>query len=144
RTLARRGPLAGIVVDYLQLMSGARGDRRPRHEQVAEWSRQLKILAKEMSCPVIALSQLNRESEARNDRRPMMSDLRESGAVEQDSDVILLLHVDEDNDPSRMTVLVAKNRQGQTGVVELTRRGEHARLDPYRWTPTHAIERTAS
>lgn len=140
RTLARRGKVAGIVVDYLQLMTPARGDRRPRHEQVAEWSRQLKILAKEMECPVIALSQLNRESEARQDRRPLMSDLRESGAVEQDSDVILLLHVDEDEDPSVMHVLVAKNRQGQTGALRLNRRGDVARLDPYKWRPSMAAD----
>lgn len=140
RTLARRGPLVGIVVDYLQLMSPARGDRRPRHEQVAEWSRQLKILAKEMSCPVIALSQLNRESEGRTDRRPMLSDLRESGAVEQDADVVLLLHVDEDKDPSALDAIVAKNRQGQTGVVQLTRRGDIARLDAREWRPSAVAE----
>lgn len=136
RTLARRGPLAGIVVDYLQLMSAGRGDRRPRHELVAEWSRQLKLLAKEMHVPVFAISQLNRESEGRTDKRPTMADLRESGAIEQDADVICLLHVDDDADPSLMHVLVAKNRQGQTGVLQLTRRGELARLDPQKWRPS--------
>ncbi len=135
RTLARRGSLAAVVVDYLQLMSGARGDRRPRHEQVAEWSRQLKLLAKELDVPVIVASQLNRQVEGRSDRRPSMADLRESGAIEQDADVILLLHVDEDADPSEMHVLVAKNRQGQTGDFRLQRRGEVARLDPWQWRP---------
>lgn len=134
RSLARRGPLAGIVVDYLQLMTAARGDRRPRHEQVAEWSRQLKLLAKEMSVPVLALSQLNRQSEGRTDKRPTMADLRESGALEQDSDVILLLHVEED-DPSTLHVQVAKNRQGSAGAFTLERRGEVARLDPWKWRP---------
>lgn len=136
RTLARRGPVAAIVVDYLQLMSGARGDRRPRHEQVGEWSRQLKILAKELSVPVIALSQLNRQVEGRTDKRPTMADLRESGSLEQDADVILLLHVDEDADPSTMHVLVAKNRQGATGPIKLERRGDVARLEPYKWRPS--------
>ena len=141
RTLARRGPLAGVVVDYLQLMSGAHGDRRPRHEQVAEWSRMLKLLAKELQVPVIALSQLNRASEARSDRRPTMADLRESGAIEQDADVILLLHVDEEADATLMDVQVAKNRQGQTGALKLLRRGHVARLDNYEWRadlPDHA------
>lgn len=135
RTLARRGTLTGIVVDYLQLMESGRGDRRPRHEQVAEWSRQLKILAKDMSVPVIAMSQLNRQLEGRTDKRPTMSDLRESGSLEQDADVILLLHVDEDADPSTMHVAVAKNRQGSTGVFKLERKGEVARLDPHQWHP---------
>lgn len=138
RTLARRGTLSAIVVDYLQLMSGARGDRRPRHEQVGEWSRQLKILAKEMNVPVIALSQLNRQVEGRNDKRPTMADLRESGSLEQDADVIILLHVDEDKDPSHMQVLIAKNRQGQVGTLDLKRKGDIARLDPFEWRP-HAI-----
>jgi len=128
RTVSRRGHLAGVVVDYLQLMSTPRGDKRPRHEVVAEMSRALKVLAKDLEVPVIALSQLNRASEARSDRRPTLADLRESGALEQDSDVVLLLHVEE-NDPSTMHVAVAKNRQGATGAVQLTRRGHYARVD---------------
>ncbi|MBK5248125.1 MAG: AAA family ATPase [Actinomycetales bacterium] len=138
RTLARRGPLVGIAVDYLQLMAGERGERRPRHEQVADWSRSLKILAKEMNVPVIAVSQLNRQVEGRQDKRPTMSDLRESGSLEQDADVVLLLHVDEENDPSTMHVLVAKNRQGSTGTLKLTRKGEIARLDAPSWAPSRA------
>lgn len=137
RTLVRRGALAGIVVDYLQLMSAGRGDRRPRHEQVADWSRSLKVLAKELGVPVFALSQLNRQVEGRTDKRPTMSDLRESGGLEQDADVILLLHVEED-DPATMHMLVAKNRQGMTGVLKLERRGELARLDNYQWRPSQA------
>ncbi|MFC8732160.1 replicative DNA helicase [Luteimicrobium sp. NPDC057192] len=134
RTLTRRGPLAAIIVDYLQLMTTGRGDKRPRHEVVAEMSRDLKILAKDLNVPIIALSQLNRASEARTDRRPTMADLRESGSLEQDSDVVLLLHVEE-NDPTEMQVAVAKNRQGATGALQLTRRGHYARLDNATWTP---------
>lgn len=140
RTLARRGPVGGIVVDYLQLMTESRSDRRPRHEQVADWSRSLKILAKELGVPVIALSQLNRQSEARQDKRPTMADLRESGAIEQDADVILLLHVDDsDQGAETMQVLVAKNRQGSTGVAELRRNGQVARLDKHQWSPTRSV-----
>jgi len=137
RTMARRGPLAGVVVDYLQLMGGgaAKGDRRARHEVVGEISRALKILAKELECPVVALSQLNRGVEGRQDKRPTMSDLRESGSLEQDADVVLLLHVDEEEDPTSMAVAVAKNRQGQTGPLRLARQGEYARLANYAWTP---------
>lgn len=135
RTLRRRGPVAGIVVDYLQLMVASRGDRRPRHEQVADWSRSLKILAKDLHVPVIALSQLNRASEQRTDKKPTMADLRESGSLEQDADVILLLHVEEEN-PVDMTVLVAKNRQGAPGIFKLERRGDIARLDPPQWRPS--------
>lgn len=138
RTLARRGDLAGIVVDYLQLMSASHGDRRQRWELVGEWSRQLKILAKELAIPVIVLSQLNREVAGRADKRPTMTDLKESGSIEQDADVILLLHVDEEKDPSVMDVGIAKNRHGRTGRITLERRGDIARLDPQRWTPGKA------
>src|SRR5690606_13848878 len=115
------------------------GDRRPRHELVAEWSRQLKLLAKEMHVPVFAISQMNRESEGRTDKRPTMAYLRELGAIEQDADVICLLHVDDETDPTVMHVLVAKNRQGQPGVLQLTRRGELARLDPQKWRPSGVV-----
>jgi replicative DNA helicase len=137
RTLARRGPLAGIVVDYLQLMgSGAvKGDRRARHEIVGEISRSLKILAKELNVPVIALSQLKRPDSSRADKNPTMSDLRESGSLEQDADVVLLLHVDEETDPTKMLVAAAKNRQGRTGWFPLGRQGEYARLVDAKWTP---------
>jgi len=127
RSVARRGHLAGIVVDYLQLMSTPRGDKRPRHEVIGEISRGLKILAKELDVPIIALSQLNRAS-TQGDRRPTMADLPESGSLEQDSDVVLLLHVEED-DPSTMHVGVPKNRQGATGAFELVRNGHYARLN---------------
>lgn len=142
RTLSRRGPLSAVIVDYLQLMSTPRGDRRPRHEVVADFSRSLKILAKELNVPVIALSQLNRASEGRGDRRPVLADLRESGAVEQDADVVILLHApDEDSDD--LDLIVAKNRHGIAGKVSLTRRGEYARVEPRRWVPTRTYEASA-
>lgn len=137
RTLARRGPLAGVIVDYLQLMASPRGDRRPRHEVVGDMSRSLKILAKELHVPVVALSQLNRGPEGRTDKRPTMGDLRESGSLEQDADVVILLHVEE-SDPSEMLVSVQKNRQGPPGALRLVRRGHVQRLDSKAWRPTDA------
>jgi replicative DNA helicase len=135
RTLSRRGPLAGIVVDFLQLMTPARGDRRPRHEQVGDWSRSMKLLAKDFDIPVIVLSQLNRAVTERADARPMMSDLKASGDIEQDADVILLLHTTDEH-PEDLHVLVAKNRQGQRGPVQLVRRGHVARVDSAGWSPS--------
>lgn len=143
RTITRRGRLAGVVVDYLQLLSNPRGDRRNRHEIVADYSRSLKILAKELDCPVIALSQLNRASEGRQDKRPILADLRESGAVEQDADVVILLHTPEpkpgdDLHNPDLDLLVAKNRHGVMGTVQLTRNGALATAEPRRWTPHRA------
>jgi len=137
RTLARKGPLAGVVLDYIQLVNTTRGDKRSRQEQIADWSRQLKLLSMELQVPVVVASQLNRNLEARSDRKPTMADLRESGALEQDADVILLLHVDDDTPasplgdaaPIPMDVNVAKNRYGSTGHVTLMRDGALARLD---------------
>lgn len=120
RSTHRRYRLAGVVVDYLQLMSPARGDKRPRHEFVADVSRQLKLLAMEMHVPVIALSQLNRASEQRLDKMPQLSDLRESGAVEQDADVVILLHREIMGDArNELSLLVAKNRHGRTDTARL-------------------------
>lgn len=121
RSVNRVMPLSGIVVDYLQLMSSK--DNRPRHEIVAEMSRQLKILARDLDVPVIALSQLNRNSEQRNDKRPSLADLRESGAIEQDSDVVILLHQEDEV----ILLDVAKNRQGPPSLVRLKWQGEFAR-----------------
>lgn len=132
RSVNRRKPLAGIVVDYLQLMSQPVGDKRPRHEFVADMSRQLKIMAMDMQVPVIALSQLNRASESRNDKMPMLSDLRESGAVEQDADVVILLHREIMGDlRNDLSMLVAKNRHGATGLAQLQFWGQYSKaLDP--------------
>lgn len=132
RTVARTGTLGAIIVDYVQLMSPAPGDRRPRQEVVAEFSRDLKILAKELHVPVLALAQLNRES-ARGGN-PVIADLRETGALEQDADVVLLLHIDNE-DESELHVGVGKNRHGPTGALKLVRRGHLARLDNLAWQP---------
>ncbi len=111
-----------IIVDYLQLMSGhLRADNR--QQEVAEISRSLKLLAKELDIPVIAVSQLNRNPETRADKRPLLSDLRESGSIEQDSDVVMFIHREDSDDPSvkgRADIIVAKHRNGPTAQVPLT------------------------
>ena len=143
RTVARRAgaPLGAVIVDYLQLLASDRGRRAEnRQTEVAAWSRRLKVAARELACPVIVLSQLNRTSEARADRRPTMGDLRESGAIEQDADVVILLHVDED-DPNALLVSVAKNRHGPTGALTLNRDGAHARITSRAWSPTGGVDR---
>jgi len=147
RARARRinrqcGKLGLVMVDYLQLMSAA-SEGENRATEISEISRSLKALAKELGCPVVALSQLNRALETRNDKRPMMSDLRESGAIEQDADVILFIYRDEVYYPEKpeskgtAEVIIGKQRNGPIGKVDLTFLGEHTRFedrarDPYR------------
>lgn len=131
KTLQRGGGLSLLVVDYLQLMQTGRADNR--QQQVAELSRGLKLLAKELSIPVLLLSQLNRASAQRSDKKPALSDLRESGAVEQDADTVLLLHRDElyepeSQRPGQLDVIVAKNRHGTTREVPVGWQGEYARV----------------
>jgi replicative DNA helicase len=120
RSVSRRQPLAAVFVDYLQLMSQPAGYRGERHQFIADSSRQLKLLAMEMDIPVVALSQLNRGSESRADRVPQMSDLRESGAVEQDADVVTLMHREILGDNQMdLSLIVAKNRHGTTDTANL-------------------------
>ena len=112
-----------IMIDYLQLMEGE-GKNENRQQEIAKISRSLKILAKELDCPVVALSQLSRSPELRKDHRPILSDLRESGSIEQDADIVMFLYRDEyyheDSEKKNIgEVIVAKNRHGETGNVEL-------------------------
>src|SRR5262249_27982928 len=114
-----------VVVDYIQLIEPESNDNREsRQEQIAKISRRLKALARELDVPVLALSQLNRAVETREDRRPRMADLRESGAIEQDADIVLLLHrpeyYDPNDQPGIAELIVAKNRNGRTDSAKLT------------------------
>ena len=128
RAKARRlksqvGPLGMIVIDYLQLMTG-RSNAENRQVEVSELSRGLKILARELETPVVALSQLSRNLEMRADKRPMLADLRESGSIEQDSDVVMFIFREEVYDPKpenagQAEIIVAKHRSGPTGIVQL-------------------------
>jgi replicative DNA helicase len=120
RRLKQRHDLKLVVIDYLQLMtSGKRVENR--QQEVSEFSRQLKLLAKELNVPVIAISQLNRSPEQRADKRPQLSDLRESGSIEQDADVVILLHRDDlydsQNRSGEADLIVAKHRNGPTKVI---------------------------
>ena len=112
-----------VVIDYLQLIQGS-GNTKSREQEIAEISRSLKILAKEINVPVIALSQLSRAPEARPDHRPMLQDLRESGSIEQDADIVMFLYRDDYYNPETEAkniaeVIIAKHRAGPTGTVEL-------------------------
>ena len=121
-----------IMIDYLQLMSGS-GKTQSREQEISEISRGLKALAREMSAPVIALSQLSRACESRADHRPMLSDLRESGAIEQDADVVMFLYRDEYYHPeselkNQAELIIAKQRNGPTGTVNLVWIGQYTKF----------------
>lgn len=136
RRLAKEhGQLGLIVVDYLQLMQ-VPGNSENRTAEISEISRSLKALAKELKVPVIALSQLNRGLEQRSDKRPIMSDLRESGAIEQDADLIVFIYRDEvynETSPDKGTaeIIIAKQRNGPIGKVRLTFLGEYTRFENF-------------
>lgn len=129
-----------VVIDYLQLIQGSNKRGGSREQEISEISRSLKILAKELDVPVIALSQLSRAAEQRPDHRPMLSDLRESGAIEQDADIVMFLYRDdyynEDSEKKNIAeVILAKHRAGSTGTVELLWLGNYtkfANIDKYR------------
>jgi replicative DNA helicase len=132
RRLKQRHDLRLVVVDYLQLMSS--GKRvESRQQEVSEFSRSLKLLAKELDVPVVAISQLNRGPEQRTDKRPMMSDLRESGAIEQDADMVILLHREDQYERESPRVgeadlIVAKHRNGPTSTVTVAFQGHYSRF----------------
>jgi len=134
RRLKQRHGLGLVVVDYLQLMQPSKRFEN-RQQEVSEISRSLKLLAKELAVPVIAISQLSRQTESRSDRRPMLSDLRESGALEQDSDVVLFIYRDELYDPEsprkgEADLILAKHRNGPTDTVTVTFQGQYSRFAP--------------
>jgi replicative DNA helicase len=134
RRLKQRHGLGLVVVDYLQLMQPTRRFEN-RQQEVSDISRSMKLLAKELEVPVIAISQLSRQTESRSDRRPMLSDLRESGALEQDSDVVLFIYRDELYDPEsprkgEADLILAKHRNGPTDTVTVTFQGQYSRFAP--------------
>ena len=140
RARARRlhrqfGKLGLIIIDYLQLMSSNR-DGENRATEISEISRSIKALAKELQVPIIALSQLSRKVEERNDKRPLMSDLRESGAIEQDADIIMMMYREEYYKPDTQDkgiaeVIIAKHRNGPTDTVRLTFLGEYTKFENF-------------
>lgn len=144
RARARRlhrqcGKLGLIVIDYLQLMSTGRNVEN-RATELSEISRSVKALAKELQVPIIALSQLSRKVEERNDKRPLMSDLRESGAIEQDADIIMMMYREEyynkdTQDKGSAEVIIGKHRNGPTGTVRLTFLGEYTKFQNHAGGP---------
>ncbi len=132
RRLKQRHDLKLVIVDYMQLMSSGK-KVESRQLEVSEFSRQMKLLAKELEVPVVALSQLNRGPEQRTDKKPMLSDLRESGSLEQDADVVVLLHRDDMYNPAsersgEADLIVAKHRNGQTKTVPVVFQGHYSRF----------------
>ena len=133
----QRDDVALVVVDYLQLMQ-ARDRKVNRAEQIGEFSRGLKIMAREFNVCVVAMAQVNRESTRRHDGRPTQADLRESGSIEADADIVILLHRPSEDDIS-IEVLVEKNRSGPKGMAMLQIHGHYARLVEVAWSPSRGI-----
>jgi replicative DNA helicase len=132
RRLKQRHDLKLVVVDYLQLLSSGR-KVESRQLEVSEFSRQIKLLAKELDVPIVAISQLNRGAEQRTDKRPLLSDLRESGSLEQDADMVILLHREdayekESTRPGEGDLIVAKHRAGPTGTIVVAFQGHYSRF----------------
>jgi replicative DNA helicase len=135
RRIKKQHDLGLLVIDYLQLMtSGKRVENR--QVEVSEFSRQIKLLAKELEIPVVAISQLNRGSEQRTDKTPQLSDLRESGSIEQDADIVMLLnrpdahgHGESDR-PGEADIIIAKNRSGPVNRVAVSFQGHYSRFTP--------------
>jgi len=132
RRLKQRNDLRFVIIDYLQLMSSPK-KTESRQNEVSEISRAIKLLAKELEVPVIAISQLNRGPEQRTDKRPMVSDLRESGSIEQDADMVILLHREdayerESPRAGEADLIVAKHRNGPTATVTVAFQGHYSRF----------------
>jgi replicative DNA helicase len=132
RRLKQQNDLRLVIIDYLQLMTSPKRVEN-RQQEVSELSRSLKLLAKELNVPVIAVAQLNRGPEQRTDKRPMLSDLRESGSIEQDSDVVILLHREdayerESPRAGEADFIVAKHRNGPTTTVTVAFQGHYSRF----------------
>lgn len=145
RKLHKENPIKLVLIDYLQLITSGSGKRSEnRQQEVSDISRQLKALARELNAPVIALSQLSRSVEQRTDKRPMLSDLRESGAIEQDADIVSFIYRADyylsaekqtETDDSIAEIIIAKHRNGSTGNVELAFRKKYSRFDNLAKTP---------
>lgn len=134
RTLSRSGPLGLVVVDYLQLMTPPKAETR--QQEVSTLSREFKLLAKQFHVPLVLVSQLNRDSEKRSDRRPSMADLRESGAIEQDADIVILLHRDDAHDresarAGEADLIVAKNRNGPVATITVVNQLHYGKFADY-------------
>ena len=129
RRLKRRHGLDLVMIDYIQLMTGGNKNADNRQQEVSEISRSLKVLAKEMKVPVLALSQLSRGIETRTDQTPQLSDIRESGAIEQDADIVMFISrkkeiKDENDNPNIAEISISKHRNGPTGTIKLFFKGE--------------------
>jgi replicative DNA helicase len=146
RRLKQRHNLKLIVIDYLQLMSSGKRVEN-RQQEVSEFSRHLKLMAKELNIPVIAISQLNRGPEQRTDKKPMLSDLRESGSIEQDADVVIMLHRDDMYDSQNRTgeadLIVAKHRNGPTAKITVSAQLHYARFVDMPQNPGSGTDWTA-